>query len=40
MEVEVTEKYVNQGAGYGLEIRGKYHVSGQVKSCGYQRKLI
>ena len=22
MEVEVTEKYVNQGAGYRLEIRG------------------
>ena len=29
MEVEVAGEYVNRGAGYGLEIPCKYHVSGQ-----------
>ena len=32
MEVEVTGKYVNRGAGYGLEILCKYHVCGQEKA--------
>ena len=32
MEVQVTGKYVNRGAGYGLEILCKYHVSGQEKA--------
>ena len=41
MEEEVTGKYVNLGAGYGLEKPCKYHVSGQEKVwLGYQRKLI
>ena len=35
MEVEVTEKYVNRGAGYGLEIPCKYHVSGQEKAVAW-----
>ena len=34
MEVEGTGKYVNRGAGHGLEIPYKYHVSGQKKRCG------
>ena len=32
MEIEVTGKYVNREAGYGLEIPCKYHVSGQEKA--------
>ena len=32
MEIEVSGKYVNRGAGCGLEIPCKYHVSGQEKA--------
>ena len=40
MEVEVTGKYVNRAAGYGLEISCKYHVSGQEKAVGWVSKKV
>ena len=35
MEVELTGKYVNRGAGYGVEIPSKYHVSGPEKAAAW-----
>ena len=35
VKLEVTEKYVNWGASYGLEIPCKYHVSGQEKAVAW-----
>ena len=32
MEVKVTAKHVNRGAGYGLEISCKYHICGREKA--------
>ena len=40
MEVEVTGKYVNRGAGYGLEISCKYHASGQEKAVAWVSKKV
>ena len=40
MEVEVTGKYVNRGAGYGLEILCKYHVCGQEKAVDQVSKKV
>ena len=41
IKVEVTGKYVNQGAGYGLELPYIYHVSSQEKAVAcYQIKLF
>ena len=40
MEVEVIGKYVNRGAGYGLEIPFKYHVSGQGKAVAWVSKKV
>ena len=40
MEVEVTGMYVNRGAGCGLEIPLKYHVSGQEKVVAWVSKKV
>ena len=40
MKVEVTGKCVNRGAGYGLEIPCKYHVSGQEKAVTWVSKKV
>ena len=40
MEVEGTGKYVNRGAGHGLEIPYKYHVSGQKKGVAWVSKKV
>ena len=40
MEVEVTGKYVNRGAGYKLEIPCKCHVSGQEKAVAWVSKKV
>ena len=36
----MNEKYVNWGAGYGLEIPCKYHVSGQGKAVFWVSKKV
>ena len=40
MEIEMTGKYVKRGAGGGLEIPCKYHVSGQEKSVAWVSKKV
>ena len=40
MGVEMTGKYVNRGAGCGLEIPCKYHVSGQEKVVSWVSKKV
>ena len=40
MEVEVTGKYVNRRAGYGLEIPRNYHVSGQEEAVAWVSKKV
>ena len=40
IEVDVTGKYVNRGAGYGLEIPCIYHVSGQDKAVAWVSKKV
>ena len=40
MEIEVSGKYVNRGAGCGLEILRKYHVSGQEKAVAWVSKKV
>ena len=40
IEVEVTGKYVNRGAGYGLQIPCKYHVNGQEKAVAWVSKKV
>ena len=40
MEIEVTGKYVNREAGYGLEIPCKYHVSSQEKAVAWESKKV
>ena len=40
MEVEMTGKYVNRGAGCGLEIPCKYHVSGQENVVSWASKKV
>ena len=40
MEVEVTGKYVNQGAGYGLKIQCKYQISVQEKALAWVSKKV
>ena len=40
MRVEMTGKYVNRGAGCGLEMPCKYHVSGQEKVVSWVSKKV
>ena len=40
MDVEVKGKYINRGAGYGLEIPCTYHVSGQEQAVAWVSKRI
>ena len=40
MEIEVTGKYANRGAGYRLETPCKYHICGQEKAVAWVSKKV